>query len=903
VLLDRPRLGIRVWLGIVVLGSVAILTGLLSWGQTVGLFPADYQDVTFKDRLRAALGIYADHVFSKNLFLAGIPVPSQLGTYFLRLPATVLAGRFPPRLDHLQLDIRQQHLDLIQEERRQTIESYILRSPTQYNAQIRYGTDRYRVRIRLKGDQRDHWLGPDRWSFRVSLRDDRTLRNLSEFSLQKPYTRVHPYDFFFQHWLRAAGNIAPRHDYVRVSMNGDNWGIMDLEERIGKVSLERLGRKDSLLLRLHDQTDWYYNRTISAGLPGIPTPLYDFAYDLAKERTNSTDPLRKLHFSYIRQRIDELIAGKIPASTIFDLRPLARAFIAAIAWNNSHSIGPANTEFYFNPFTLKLETIALDQRTPVPFGKQHRHQGRVENPGWFYRAALREKAFRDLFLSELPGMVEAFARLPQEWQNQCSIFPLECTEFEKVMGAVIGNLGDLEENAAQVYDRIQAEATSTPLFDYPPFPPPGTLPEVDVDYPKHVLAAYYRDGRLLVANLLPYEVRVDAARRSCPASEQCNEENLLPEPVLLPVGLWNENGPRKTEIELPAFPLDRDHPLTVTTSLFGRIQETVILIDLSPQVENPLTSRPTLTEIARELPFVELAGKTFVLQPGTWTVRQPLVVPRGYALRAGPGTELLFEPDAYLLSFGPLLFAGTQDNPVILKPSSATWKGIYVLETEEESSLEHVRIEATDFFRDGILSLTGGVNFYKAPVSLKHVAFSETVAEDALNTIHSPFTMEQVLFEGTVSDAFDSDFCEGTVRDTTFRRIGGDGFDTSGSRITATGLRFSDVRDKAISGGEASQLVVSRSSARQVGTGVAAKDGSTVRIEELTIEETLVAPAMSYTKKDFYGPARLEISSSDFDGDVLVQIGNEGRVDGRPVSPRPIDVDALYATGPMRKEI
>jgi hypothetical protein len=487
--------------------------------------------------------------------------------------------------------------------------------------------------------------------------------------------------------------------------------------------------------------------------------------------------------------------------------------------------------------------------------------------------------------------------------NQCSIFPLECTDFEKVMGTVIANLDHLEENAAEVYDRIQAEAVSIPLFDYPPFPSPETLAELEVEFPKHVLAAYYRDGRLLVANLLPYEVRVDEVRRSCPASEQCSEENLLPEPILLPVGLWNEDGPRKIEIELPSFTLDRYHPLTVTTSLFERSQETLTLIDLSPQVENPLTSRPPLTELSQELTFVELAGKTFDLKPGTWSVPQPLVVPRGYALRAGPGTELRFEPDAYLLSFGPLRFEGSEENPVILKPSSASWKGIYVLETEEESSLEHVRIEATDFFEDGILSLTGGVNFYKAPVSLKHVAFSETVAEDALNTIHSAFTMEQVLFEGTVSDAFDSDFCEGTVRDTTFRRIGGDGFDTSGSQITATGLRFSDVRDKAISGGEASQLVVSRSHARQVGTGVAAKDGSTVRIEELTIEEALVAPAMSYTKKDFYGPARLEISSSDFDGDVLVQIGNEGRVDGRPVSPRPIDVDALYATGPMKKEI
>jgi hypothetical protein len=191
---------------------------------------------------------------------------------------------------------------------------------------------------------------------------------------------VHPYDFFYQHWLRATGNIAPQHDYVRVSMNGDNWGVMDLEERIGKIPLERLGRKDSLILRLHDQTDWYYDRTLGASHPEIPTPLYDFAYDLAKERTNSTDPLRKLHFSYIRQRVDQLIGGKIPASTIFDLRPMARAFIAAVAWNNAHSIVPANTEFYFNPFTLKLEAIALDQRTPVRFGEQHRHQHRVENP-------------------------------------------------------------------------------------------------------------------------------------------------------------------------------------------------------------------------------------------------------------------------------------------------------------------------------------------------------------------------------------------------------------------------------------------------------------------------------------------------------------------------------------------
>ena len=50
---------------------------------------------------------------------------------------------------------------------------------------INYGGEAYKAEVRLKGDWTDHLEG-DKWSFRIKLKNDRTILGMRKFSIHHP---------------------------------------------------------------------------------------------------------------------------------------------------------------------------------------------------------------------------------------------------------------------------------------------------------------------------------------------------------------------------------------------------------------------------------------------------------------------------------------------------------------------------------------------------------------------------------------------------------------------------------------------------------------------------------------------------------------------------------------------
>ena len=78
--------------------------------------------------------------------------------------------------------------------------------------------------------------------------------------------------------------------------------------------------------------------------------------------------------------------------------------------------------------------------------------------------------------------------------------------------------------------------------------------------------------------------------------------------------------------------------------------------------------------------------------------------------------------------------------------------------------------------------------------------------QDALNIIRSRFSLENSVFEETVSDAYDSDFSNGRITNCRFSNIGNDGIDGSGSVMQISNVIVKN-GDKAISGGKKVNLL------------------------------------------------------------------------------------------------
>jgi hypothetical protein len=149
-------------------------------------------------------------------------------------------------------------------------------------------------------------------------------------------------------------------------------------------------------------------------------------------------------------------------------------------------------------------------------------------------------------------------------------------------------------------------------------------------------------------------------------------------------------------------------------------------------------------------------------------------------------------------------------------------------------------------------------------VDISHCKISDALSEDALNIIASDFTLRDSVFSDVSSDAFDGDFVNGSITNCTFERIGGDAIDLSGSNVTIKNVRVFGTADKAISAGEGSQVTLSDCKFEDIGYGIASKDLSEVRAQNITITKARICALAAYQKKSLFGPSKISYSKRKF---------------------------------------
>ncbi|KKJ78646.1 hypothetical protein WH95_00705 [Kiloniella litopenaei] len=299
---------------------------------------------------------------------------------------------------------------------------------------------------------------------------------------------------------------------------------------------------------------------------------------------------------------------------------------------------------------------------------------------------------------------------------------------------------------------------------------------------------------------------------------------------------------------------------------------------------------------------------TLHIKAGNWDISEPLVLDG--ELTVEPGTVLNFSQDSYLIVNGPLKAVGTAQMPIVFQgKDNQSWKGIYVHEATSLSKLRNVVVTDTDALKNDRLELTGGVTFYRSNASIKESLFKNSQAEDGLNIILSEFEMVNTRFDNMRSDAVDSDYSNGVIKDGVFTDIGGDGIDFSETRGWVENPNISDVHDKGISVGENSVVSVMGGVIKSVGVGVASKDGSVVDIMETEIKDAALFGLMTYVKKSsynlpelnaynlFWGGARTKASNNNW----IRQNGTTLTINGQGVPEESLDVKALYRGPVMAK--
>jgi len=803
----------------------------------------------------------------------------------------------------LRIDIKFKHYEKLRQKREVALARGFLDSGNDdyVPARIRYQDRNVRVKLRLKGDLPDHYM-TDRWSFRIKVRGDDHLFGMKRFSVQHPMVRRHHREPLYLDHMRREGVLAPRYFFIRAVVNGEDVGLMAVEEHFSKELLESQQRREGVILRFNGDNWWYFKSRYG----GESGPYYDFLVsdiEAYQEGRINRIPRLKKHRETAIGLLRGFLEGKLTTSDVFDVELMARYLVVNKLWNAEHTTVLDNLRLYLNPVSMRIEPIGFDGVPLVDLRVPS-----VDPPaGLFYKRIFDDPKFRTAYFATAK-------RIGEEAGDPSFIRWVEDREKEYLLALHQENpliphfLGDVIRRHSKVLSRFDASMLKVEESDF-------TMTIPGVRFPQ-VMKAYLIDddtGKLLeLRNIMPVDVMVtgisvDEGGETVRPLYKEGEGPAFPIPF---PARANEQTGRILTIDVGANFQSETDRIIVTVKVAGHdgvYRETAIPY-VMPESTTALPRLPTIRETLLRHPFLEWRKKekTLFVLNGDWSVQGDIILPDGIGLVVGPGTRLRFEPDSIALVRGPVTFEGTKQAPVVFEAKTPAdgWGGLVVMDAPARSYVTHSHFRNLNGVQKNNWILTGGVTFRKAPVEISESSFSDVQAEDALNVIRSEFLLQNSSFRNTRSDAIDSDHSNGKISGGRYTNVGGDGIDISGTKLVAENVILERINDKAFSIGEGSDAHIVRPSVSGAGTGVASKDGSRTRVEGGDFTSVLHVALMSYVKKPSYGPAELiadDVQFSDVGEKGVVQTGSSLTLNKQDIDERDIDVDALYSDGYMKK--
>ncbi|MDX1486669.1 MAG: CotH kinase family protein [Acidiferrobacterales bacterium] len=757
-------------------------------------------------------------------------------------------------------------------------------------AKVTHGGKTSKAKIRLKGDFPDH-LDGNKWSLRVKLKGGNALMGMKQFSLQSPRRSGWMKEWIMHELLRHEGLIALRYDYVNVTINGKAMGIYALEESFDQELLAYNERRAGPILKF-DESAQISSEKLGPSERISQTDVFYLA-DIITFNTTDTyeDETLRREFLVGRQLLSDFRSGRKPASEVFDLEKAARLFALADIVMAHHALRWKNIRFYFNPVTHRIELIAYNAYGPS-FGVPM--PGRLTFHAWVQQAEMgnhvaewlglffADQAFQQAYFRELarltrPGYLEnVFEKIEPALTEKLKIL---YKDYPLLQAETKGYLSQYLRNKDIVYMVMR---TKVPLKVYLS----GQLPS---------------DGnfRFTVANTLFLPVELVALECSTGGETfaDIQPKHLYGKVVSDALRYFNVSVASNTSARRCFKSVRREgrNMIVGGLKLKYRVPATGAVL-FAPVEVYPLEGHVTAPAPGERIFHGHVtagmlerddAAREVRVHRGNWTVRSDIVIPEDYVLKVDGGTTIDLKQQSSIVSYGPVVFLGSDDAPINIRSSDASGYGIAVLHASDRSILQGVIFENLAAPGKGDWHLTGAVTFYESDVEIKRSAFRHARAEDALNIIRSKFRIIGSSFSDANSDAIDLDFADGSIIASEFKSCGNDCIDTAGSEVALKEIKIDGAGDKAVSVGEKSNVSVAGIDIRRAEIGLASKDSSKIAANGVSIADGSVGLA-GYQKKKAFGPSVIEVNSlqtHNLETDYLLEQLSLISVDGVSLEP------------------
>ena len=733
------------------------------------------------------------------------------------------------------------------------------------------GTTTQKVALRLKGDWLDH-LGK-KTGYRIKVRQGDTWERMRVFSIHHPKSRSYLKEYVLHKFWEQADVLSTRYDFLKVAINGQDQGVFALEEHFDKILLEYQKRREGPIVKFAEDTFWQYiqkqaeyrlplnNELAGPGKDLATAPIESFQM----EKTASTPKLRA-QFELAHNLLDKYRTGEMAADEVFDLDRMARYYAILEIMQAYHCIHWNNQRFYYNPVTGKLEPIGYDGFGTSPIvldrlvgeaalNSQRQESDKIENRIFKSEAFVKlylqylekysDLSFINKFLASIRPETERLRELirtdePGYWFDENQIVYRSQKINSKIhpfAETALRSFTQSKGNGSKILGLVNMHSFPVEVIGYS---------TIEGDCSENIKAPIVLEG-FHYRTLLNEPIKVGV-----PLSSDAKNK-------LLKKSMIHQDQQSMSALTVP----EGAKYICFRTLGMDSVFHTKI-----KNIQAPIRNFPTITMREKvdldTLSFLQVEENFINVLPGKHRVDKHLVIPANYTLRIGEGTTLDFVKGAGLVSYSPVEIFGKEETPVLFTSSDKSANGFSVIQAgPRKSALKYVIFDNFNTLDYDGWTLTGAVNFYESPVDIDHSVFRNNHCEDGLNIVRSEFELKNSSVINTPFDGLDADFCKGVIRNCSFRDTRNDGMDFSGSNIIIERATVDNAGDKGLSVGEETDVVVKWMYVNGAVIGVAAKDLSTVMINQVTLDNCEQGFA-AYQKKAEYGGSKIVVNKVDF---------------------------------------
>jgi hypothetical protein len=831
---------------------------------------------------------------------------------------------FKSNVDKVSIDMKFKKLTKIRIKRDEALKlGRLVQSDDDYvGINLTIGNNNINAKARLKGDGSDHWKS-DTWSYKVKLRGKDSFYGMRVFAIQHPSTRNNFATPVFYKVMRKFGVIAPRYEFINLAFNGDNKGLMAVEENFSKELIEYNKRKEGILFHL-DEEDLWSNKEVFTYRDFRKAEPKIFRYKQVK-KNNLLVKNSELAISLFRGFVN----GDLLPSEVFDAVTMGKFLAISDSFGSEHNLNWNNIRFYFNPMTLKIEPVAYDPgflsayysgRNPgnsliydlLINGGENKSTSELSNLDMIHSILLDKEIFSEYLyslkkFSEMPiNSIEEIVEYIDSVKDKFRLRPLRETSFN----FVISNSANILEGWEDLILNTKCDNTLE-CFDYTdnfqktlqfPYKSLNTYSDAqkmsrkEDEYKSYVRIYYSNEngGGIELSNKVPVEISIKSL------CLKLNMNNCIKWTGDLDKATYGKDKTYSVEATTSFLQgLNVDNDIVVNMSILGRNTKEIVKAANIPHAR-ALSPISELKNKSND-DLILYDGNKMYINAGEKYISKGIYVPYGYHLIINAGAKLKFNQNAFILSEGQVSILGDEKNKVYLSGvGNSEWEGITIINKGQTITFNNVEISNAKNLEGSGTTYSGGINIVGSNLIMKNVDLFGSKAEDFLNIVSSNFDIDGLYIAFANKDALDIDFSNGNLRNIVIHDVGygggGDALDFSGSNTSVTNAVIYNVADKAVSIGEKSYLIAHNVDITGVNIGVASKDNSKALLSDFNITSYGIAGISAYNKKAEYGGGEIIFNNGIIDGenDSLSQVGSSIVIDGTQVNTVDFDSSVLY---------